>query len=117
MNVKKTLLFPVLFCSALVLSCHSGKTTAHKAPPERREQLVHPGDAPITPGAYQAMLGKGLDVTWAESRKGIDHFNLQMVRDFRETGLQHIRIRVKNDPDEKCWPTSNVLSGNVWPRI
>lgn len=56
-------------------------------------------DSPITPWAYQAMLGCGMDVDWAKTRQGIGLYAAQAPRDFSEAGIRHVRIRVKDDAD------------------
>lgn len=58
-------------------------------------------DKSISPKNYAGLLGKGIDVVWAETRKGIDTYNARMVRDFKQAGFSHIRIRVKDAPSAK----------------
>lgn len=54
---------------------------------------------PITPWEYQKRLGKGMDVDWSKTAQGRTHYNIQTVKDFKEQGISHVRIRVK-DEDE-----------------
>ncbi|ANQ48994.1 glycoside hydrolase family 5 protein [Flammeovirga sp. MY04] len=52
----------------------------------------------ISPKEYHQLLHKGLDVDWVKSGKGMDTYSLQMLRDFKSSGLDHVRIRIKEDP-------------------
>lgn len=58
---------------------------------------------PIAPLMYQAMLQTGMDVDWAKTASGrvaYQHSHDQGVnvpRLFRERGLRHVRIRIKDD--------------------
>jgi hypothetical protein len=67
-------------------------------------EVVSPTNKTISPKEYSNILGKGIDVIWAESHKGIENFNSKMVKDFKQAGFSHIRIRVKDYPD------NNLLS-------
>ncbi len=51
-------------------------------------------DSMLTPQQYQSMLGKGMDVDWAKTRQGLRFYNRKMPADFKQRGLQHVRIRV-----------------------
>ncbi|HHJ52962.1 MAG TPA: hypothetical protein ENJ89_07185 [Caldithrix abyssi] len=55
---------------------------------------------PIPPQQYVRLLGKGMNVDWAKTSRGISFYHKQAVRDFKSRGLGHVRIRIKNDPDE-----------------
>lgn len=57
--------------------------------------------APISPWEYQAMLGCGMDVDWAKTMQGIRLYSSQTPQDFARAGVDHVRIRVKEDADEK----------------
>lgn len=57
-------------------------------------------DAPISPWAYQKMLGKGMDVDWSKTSEGKDNYHVQAVKDFKAQGISHVRIRVKDAADE-----------------
>ncbi len=61
------------------------------------ENLGKERDQAVSPWFYQSLLGKGLDVTWSEFSKQTDTYNQQMVKDFKEKGVSHVRIRVKDD--------------------
>lgn len=58
------------------------------------------GTKAISPWDYQSLLGKGLDVTWAEFRKQTKLYSEQMVVAFQEAGVSHVRIRVKDPVSE-----------------
>ncbi len=83
MNKKVSLLIIVLFVTTIIFGHHIGygETT----------------NSPILPKRYAKILGKGLDVDWAKTKKGIKYYNKKAVQDFKEIGLSHVRIRVKND--------------------
>jgi hypothetical protein len=55
------------------------------------------GSAPIQPAQYQKLLGKGMDVDWSKTNKGREAYREKAVKDFKAAGIQHVRIRVKDD--------------------
>ncbi len=59
----------------------------------------------IAPSDYVKRLGKGLDVDWAKTPKGMQTYSLKMVQDFKQAGLQHVRIRVTQDVSEDLLDT------------
>jgi hypothetical protein len=54
-------------------------------------------DRPIAPKTYQALLQTGIDVNWAMWKKEVRFFSEQTVRDFKQAGFDHIRIRFRID--------------------
>lgn len=54
-------------------------------------------EAPIKPLEYQQMLGVGMDVDFAKTKKGKNFYNEKILQDFKEKGISHIRIRVMDD--------------------
>ena len=52
---------------------------------------------PIDPWTYQSLLGRGIDVDWCKTRQGMETNDRQIVENFRDMGLSHVRIRVKDD--------------------
>lgn len=60
-------------------------------------------DSSVSPWFYQSLLGKGMDVTWSEFRKQANTYNEQMVKDFKEAGVSHVRIRVKDEISEELF--------------
>ncbi|MEY8321358.1 cellulase family glycosylhydrolase [Lachnospiraceae bacterium 46-61] len=58
---------------------------------------------PISPWEYQKMLGKGIDVDWSKTNKGIEFYNKKAVKDFKEAGVSHVRIRVSKDANEELF--------------
>lgn len=57
------------------------------------------GQTPITPWEYQKLLGKGMDVDWCKTSQGKEFYNVQKVIDFKNAGVQHVRIRIKDKSD------------------
>jgi hypothetical protein len=84
----------------LTTSCFTSKKAGNPIPVKSEDNSGNI-DAPISPKNYHAKLGKGIDVIWAEMKKGIETFNPKMVKDFKQAGFSHIRIRVKDYPDQK----------------
>lgn len=58
------------------------------------------GAGPINPWEYQKLLGKGMDVDWSKTTAGRYYYNEQTVKDFKEMGISHVRIRIKDPADE-----------------
>lgn len=56
---------------------------------------------PITPQTYQQLLQKGIDVDWSGNKKGKLYYNEQAVKDLKEAGVSHVRIRMKDDATEE----------------
>lgn len=54
---------------------------------------------PISPWKYQSKLGKGMDVDWSKTKKGKENYNLKAVQDFEDVGVNHVRIRIKEEAD------------------
>ncbi len=90
---------------------------------QRKKKTVIQSDKQnILPKNYAGMLGKGIDVIWAETKKGIETYSSKMVKDFKDAGFSHIRIRVKDQPApdllahiEKV--TKECLANNLVPII
>ena len=61
------------------------------------QEKSDPWIAPPIPQQYAGLLGKGLDVDWAKTGKGMSSYSLQDVKSFKSAGLSHIRIRVKDE--------------------
>jgi Cellulase (glycosyl hydrolase family 5) len=79
-------------------------------------------DKSISPKKYHNLLGKGIDVIWAETEKGIETYNIKMVKDFKKAGFSHVRIRIKYSPDAKLLAhldkvVKDCLSENLIPII
>lgn len=66
-----------------------------------RSEFGKRGDRAVSPWFYQTLLGRGMDVTWSEFRKQTNTYNEQMVADFKQAGVDHVRIRVKDDVSEE----------------
>ena len=52
-------------------------------------------ERPIDPWAYQALLGKGMDVDWSKK------YNTQSAVDFAAAGISHVRIRIADKVDQE----------------
>lgn len=79
-------------------------------------------DQAVSPWMYQALLGKGMDVTWAEFRKQANTYHLQMVKDFKQAGVDHVRIRVKDEISDELLTAleqqvSDCLANGIIPVI
>ncbi|MBS5283675.1 MAG: cellulase family glycosylhydrolase [Clostridiales bacterium] len=55
------------------------------------------GDSPVTPWDYQQLLGRGMDVDWSKTKEGRKWYQAKAVEDFKAAGVDHVRIRVKDD--------------------
>ena len=77
-------MFKPLIASALLIS--SGSVIA--------------AEPPLTAAHYAQQLGVGMDVDWARTERGIREFDPLVVRDFRQKGITHVRIRVAGEPTE-----------------
>lgn len=86
----KSVLFIFIVIIAIVCqSCDSNLQTSPESTPVA-------ANTPITPKAYQAMLGRGFDVDWWE-RNDLDPYGDYTdlaVKHFKERGVGHIRIRI-----------------------
>lgn len=58
-------------------------------------------DQAIEPWDYQQMLGRGMDVDWSKTKDGKNYYTSKTAADFRQAGIKHVRIRVKDDLDEE----------------
>lgn len=90
------LLFTCLFSFACQAQTAPGQYTAEPTP-LHEETAITNVDEPISPAVYAALLGKGMDVDWARFRNSMEGYSQETVKDFKEVGLSHVRIRVKDD--------------------
>lgn len=79
-------------------------------------------NAPISPLAYQKMLGKGMDVDWSKTKGGQQYYNTKAVEDFAAAGISHVRIRVSEDISDALLQgldrqISDCLSNGIIPII
>lgn len=95
------LLFLTVSCQVNAVKNAAPKAKAHANSKSKSPIVSGTADASISPKQYAASLGKGIDVTWVETRKGFETYNIKMLRDFKQAGLRHVRIRVKHEPDAK----------------
>lgn len=78
--------------------------------------------APINPWYYAQNLGKGLDVDWSKTSDGREYYNAQTVKDFSNMGINHVRIRIKDDMTEETFNAldnqiKDCLNNNIVPII
>ncbi len=92
----------IIFLLPFLLTANCQILKKQKGKKETKSVVVTQTDKQtIYPKDYSNLLGKGIDVIWAETPKGIETFNSKMVKDFKQVGFSHIRIRVKDYPSEK----------------
>ena len=65
--------------------------------------LTKMGSQPISPQEYQKMLGRGMDVDWSKTKTGRETYQEQMVEDFVQAGISHVRIRISDDATEELF--------------
>lgn len=58
-------------------------------------------DLAVSPWNYQKMLGRGMDVDWSKVKEGRESYNTKTVADFKYAGIDHVRIRVKDDLNQE----------------
>lgn len=58
---------------------------------------VPDGTQPIDPWDYQKLLGKGMDVDWCKTAKGMQYYSETACKDFRAAGVNHVRIRIREN--------------------
>lgn len=55
----------------------------------------------IKSSEYIKILGKGMDVDWSKTKKGREYYNIKAVKDFKEAGISHVRIRIADNVTEE----------------
>ncbi len=98
--MAKRIVFVVLSIMALVIAACETPAATTTVPALSPTPTRWKG-TPVSPAQYVKLLGKGMDVDWAKTEKGIEFYSPKAVQAFRQKGFSHVRIRVKNDPDEK----------------
>jgi hypothetical protein len=91
----------LLVSVSLTVCCQATKKTKGKKKNRQIENVVTTDNSAILPKDYQIILGKGMDVDWVKTGQGIGAYNKQTVKDFKAIGLSHVRIRIKDDADDK----------------
>lgn len=64
--------------------------------PNQDTKTLRQNKKDYTPAEYQNILGIGIDVDWAKTKKGREFYNKQTAIDFKNRGFSHVRIRVKD---------------------
>ncbi len=72
-----------------------------KAELTESKTIVSDGSQPINPWDYQKILGKGMDVDWCKTSKGMQYYNLKACKSFKLSGVKHVRIRIKETISDK----------------
>lgn len=77
---------------------------------------------PIDPWDYSQKLGKGLDVDWLKTKEGKEAYNSQTAKDFSDMGIEHVRIRIKDDMTNEAFilldkQINDCLANNIIPVI
>ena len=77
---------------------------------------------PIGPWEYTQKLGKGLDVDWSKTKEGKEAYNSQTAKDFSDMGINHVRIRIKDDMTDDAFKLldkqiNDCLENNIVPVI
>jgi hypothetical protein len=96
--------FTFLFLMTAFLSgnCQTSKQKKSEKGSKAKTELPQSASfKAIAPGDYQSLLGKGMDVDWVKTEKGAQFYNKQIVKDFKLAGLSHVRIRIKDEANEK----------------
>ena len=83
----------IIILLAFVLTCSL-------FPSARAADTAHAA-APIDPLAYQQILGKGMDVDWCKTAAGMSLYHPDVPKDFKQAGISHVRIRVKDEATEE----------------
>lgn len=98
--MKKILL---LLC-AVILFCSMSKPWI----PWQRAHAAERGENPLSPEAYQKMLGRGMDTDWAKTKEGRKYYSETAVKKFRQAGISHVRIRVKDSVSDELFQKLDV---------
>lgn len=67
-----------------------------KAENTNATETVPDGTQPISPWDYQKLLGKGMDVDWCKTSKGMKNYSTITCKNFKMSGISHVRIRIKD---------------------
>lgn len=81
----------------------TNETTVDKNSSTDDDEDVSEKNSSISPFEYQKLLGKGMDVDWAKTSKGRECYNEQAVIDFKDSGVSHVRIRIKDKADDELF--------------
>lgn len=93
---------PLIKSSEIKVIKHENQRTSDTILTIEKQTIVD-GKTAITPYEYQKILGKGMDVDWSKTTQGKEYYNKQTVMDFKEAGVSHVRIRVKDKADDELF--------------
>lgn len=68
-------------------------------------EAIPDGSSPIEPWEYQKLLGRGMDVDWCKTSKGMEYYSEKACIDFKESGVRHVRIRIKDNVSDQLLKT------------
>lgn len=68
-----------------------------------KKEFQEIGSQPIPPSVYQKLLGKGMDVDWSKTSEGRTYYNEKTVKAFKEAGIDHVRIRIKDPANDELF--------------
>lgn len=111
----------LLITASFTVCCQTTKTKGKKKN-KQTENVLNTDNSAILPKNYQTLLGKGMDVDWVKTGQGIGAYNKQTVKDFKAIGLSHVRIRIKDNADDKLLKhldkvVNDCLAENLIPII
>lgn len=90
-RMRKTIVAVILIWSILASNAGFGFNGMIFADAEEVTTAAN-GTQPIDPWDYQKLLGKGMDVDWCKTPKGMQYYSETACKDFRAAGISHVRI-------------------------
>lgn len=105
----------LLFLFSIVMACSAGGIFFSV---QNQVCAAERTDEPISPANYQKMLGKGMDADWAKTGAGQRQYSETAVKKFKQAGISHVRIRVKDAASEKLFQILDrqINGGRQLPR-
>lgn len=122
MRGKSTRCFIVILAVACMLTNILLPKERSLAETTEEQTVVLDGSQPIDPWQYQKLLGKGMDVDWCKTSQGMNSYNAKVTNHFKLSGVNHVRIRIKDTISDKLLTTldkqiSDCLENGVIPVI
>lgn len=92
--MKKRLVISLFVFSVIAIIIYSvAANTFERKPIEAKKTSDYSGGV-IEPWDYVKLLGKGMDVDWSKTEQGRKAYNEKAVKDFKEAGVTHVRLRI-----------------------
>ncbi|MGN0482812.1 MAG: glycoside hydrolase family 5 protein [Lachnospiraceae bacterium] len=117
----------MLFITMMPVAYTKADTTNNQTPDQVIDQtadqeVVLDGSQPISPWEYQKLLGKGMDVDWCKTAQGMKYYSEKACKNFKASGVKHVRIRIKDTISDKLLTTldkqvSDCLKNGLIPII